>query len=145
MSKNKKKRSEKDIKRTRNKSFNIRFTEEEFEKVNDKILKSKLNRTDFILKCVEDKDVIIIENLTESIVEFRRQGVNINQMAKAINEYVSDLEALGYVHSGFKNNIEEFVFILRETRESNRKIIDLLYEIKEKEFELYADTEGNSV
>lgn len=135
MSKNKKKRSEKDIKRTRNKSFNIRFTEDEFEKVNEKILKSQLNRTDFILKCIEDKDIIIIENLTESIVEFRRQGININQIARALNEYVNDLEAKEYVYTNMENAVENFTIILYEAKESNKKVIDLLTEIKEKELE----------
>lgn len=135
MSKNKKKRSEKDIKRTRNKSFNIRFTEDEFEKVNEKILKSQLNRTDFILKCIEDKDIIIIENLTESIVEFRRQGININQIARALNEYVNDLEAKEYVYANMENAVENFTIILYEAKESNKKVIDLLTEIKEKELE----------
>ena len=135
MSKNKKKRSEKDIKRTRNKSFNIRFTEDEFEKVNEKILKSQLNRTDFILKCIEDKDIIIIENLTESIVEFRRQGININQIARALNEYVNDLEAKEYVYTNMGNAVENFTIILCEAKESNKKVIDLLTEIKEKELE----------
>ena len=133
MSKNNKKRNEKDIKRTRNKSFNLRFSEKEFELLNEKIKKSKLNRTDFILKCIENKDVIIIENLTETIVEIRKQGVNINQMARAINEYVIVLEQKRFIPLGLKNNIEAFISILYEVKESNKKIIDLLNEILEKE------------
>ena len=133
MSKNNKKRNEKDIKRTRNKSFNLRFSEKEFELLNEKIKKSKLNRTDFILKCIENKDVFIIENLTETIVEIRKQGVNINQMARAINEYVIGLEQKRFIPWGLKNNIETFISILYEVKESNKKIIDLLNEILEKE------------
>ncbi|MBQ4572006.1 MAG: plasmid mobilization relaxosome protein MobC [Clostridia bacterium] len=135
MSKNKKKRSEKDINRVRNKSFNLRLTEDEFKKVSEKILKSKLNRTDFILKCIEDKDVIIIENLTETIIEIRRQGININQIARALNEYVNDLETKEYVYTNMENAIENFTIILYEAKESNKKVIDLLCEIKEKELE----------
>ncbi len=133
MSKNNKKRNEKDIKRTRNKSFNLRFSEKEFEELNKKIKKSKLNRTDFILKCIENKDIIVIENLTETIVEIRKQGVNINQMARAINEYVIGLEQKRFIPWSLKNNIETFISILCEVKESNKKIIDLLNEILEKE------------
>lgn len=133
MKDSKKSKQKKDVNRTRNKSFNLRFSEKEFEELNKKIIKSKLNRTDFILKCIENKDIIVIENLTETIVEIRKQGVNINQMARAINEYVIGLEQKKFIPWSLKNNIETFISILCEVKESNKKIIDLLNEILEKE------------
>ncbi len=133
MKDSKKSKQKKDVNRTRNKSFNLRFSEKEFEELNKKIKKSKLNRTDFILKCIENKDIIVIENLTETIVEIRKQGVNINQMARAINEYVIGLEQKRFIPWSLKNNIETFISILCEVKESNKKIIDLLNKILEKE------------
>lgn len=133
MKDSKKSKQKKDVNRTRNKSFNLRFSEKEFEELNEKIKKSKLNRTDFILKCIENKDIIVIENLTKTIVEIRKQGVNINQIARAINEYVIGLEQKRFIPWGLKNNIETFISILYEVKESNRQIIDTLNEILEKE------------
>lgn len=121
------------VKRSRNKSFNLRFTEEEFTEVNEKIEKSKLNRTDFILKCIRKKNIIVIDDLTAALVEIRKQGVNINQMARAINQYKLDLKIFGLTTYGIEDELKTFSSELEKIQNENIKILEMLNKILEKE------------
>ena len=75
-----------DQKRTRNKQIILRSTEKEYELIQKKVEKSKLKQNDFLLKSALQKDIIVIEGLQELLLELIREGKNLNQIAKALNQ-----------------------------------------------------------
>ena len=75
-----------DQKRTRNKQIILRTTEKEYELIQKKVEKSKLKQNDFLLKSALQKDIIVIEGLQKLLLELIREGKNLNQIAKALNQ-----------------------------------------------------------
>lgn len=130
--KEKKKRNWDSVKRERNKIFNMRLSDEEFEEVEEKIAKSKLKRTDFFLKSVRNTDVVVIENLNETRKEFQKQGANINQIAKALNGYYLQLKQYGLETYGIEEDFQKFYSEVLKLREENKKTIEMLDEISER-------------
>ena len=59
--------------------FSFRVSEEEKLKIDKKIEKSKLK------KSVLEKEIVIIEDFKEFFIELKKQGTNINQIARALN------------------------------------------------------------
>ena len=75
-----------DQKRTRNKQIILRSTEKEYELIQKKVEKSKLKQNDFLLKSALQKDIIVIDGLQELLLELIREGKNLNQIAKSLNQ-----------------------------------------------------------
>jgi len=75
-----------DQKRTRNKQIILRSTEKEYEIIQKKIVKSKLKQNDYLLKSALQKDIIVIDGLKELLLELIREGKNLNQISKALNQ-----------------------------------------------------------
>ncbi len=71
--------------RIRNKEFLIRFTPEEFDELNYFVKKSGKTRADFFLDLIRTDRIVVIDDLTKTWVELQKQGININQIAKAIH------------------------------------------------------------
>ena len=65
--------------------FSFRVSEEEKLKIDKKIEKSKLKKSDFLRKTVLEKEIVIIEDFKEFFIELKKQGTNINQIARALN------------------------------------------------------------
>ena len=117
------------VNRTRNKTMNLRFTPEELYEMNEKISKSRMSKTDFVLKCIRNQDVIIVEDLSEAMTEFRRQGVNLNQIAKSLNEYAVGLSKYGVQMNNENGTWRAITMELETLREENLKTQELLKEI----------------
>jgi len=81
-----------DQKRTRNKQIILRSTEKEYELIQKKVEKSKLKQNDFLLKSALQKDIIVIDGLKELLLELIREGKNLNQIAKALNQNLKQNE-----------------------------------------------------
>ena len=73
--------------RQRNKSFTIRLTADEHSKILDSINRSKIaSQREFFLAMLNSKPIIVISCLPEVLIELKRQGTNLNQIAKVLNE-----------------------------------------------------------
>ena len=71
----------------RNKAITLRMTPEEYERVHKKIvIASKRNQTDFFLALLDKKPIIVIEDLRPVLQELKRQGNNLNQITRKLNE-----------------------------------------------------------
>jgi len=71
----------------RNKAMTLRMTPEEYEKVSKKIaIANKKNQTDFFLALLDKKPIIVIEDLCPILHELKRQGNNLNQITRKLNE-----------------------------------------------------------
>lgn len=73
-------------KQNKNRHFNFRVNEKEYNKIKSKIEKSKLNTSEYLLRTAMDKDIIVISGLEEIIIQLRRIGNNINQLTKLSNQ-----------------------------------------------------------
>ena len=73
--------------RTRNKQMVLRFTDKEYytiKKVMDTA--QKKSQSDFILDCIQNKPTIDMDILRQILVELKRQGNNLNQIAGSVNQ-----------------------------------------------------------
>ena len=73
-------------KQNKNKHFNFRVNEKEYNVIKTKIEKSKLNTSKYLLRTAMDKDIIVIDGLEEIIKQLRKIGNNINQLTKLSNQ-----------------------------------------------------------
>lgn len=73
------------VNRTRNKEVKFRLTEKELENLNEKISKSKMSKQKFFEKLIDEKEILVIEDLPKLILELNRIGINLNQLTKKIN------------------------------------------------------------
>jgi uncharacterized protein (DUF1778 family) len=81
--------------RTKPRSIAFRVTEEQHKMINEKAKNSNLSKTDFIIKCCFDKEIIIVNDVRELMKELHAVGRNLNQLttrAKLMNLEVVDLK-----------------------------------------------------
>ena len=72
---------------TRNKAITLRMTQEEFDFFQKQMQTSKQKtQTDFFLAVLRKKPIIVIEDLRPMLQELKRQGNNLNQVARKLNE-----------------------------------------------------------
>lgn len=73
-------------KRTRNKQIWLAFTASEAAKFDGEYLKTRYrSRADFILALLDSKPVVVVESLTATLVELKRQGNNLNQIVRLLH------------------------------------------------------------
>jgi uncharacterized protein (DUF1778 family) len=97
--------------RTRTRQIVLRFTDKEYEKVTKQMaLANKKSRSDFILDCIDKKPTLDMTVLRETLVELKRQGNNLNQIARSVNQgvRVSDevCSLLNECHATYKQIID---------------------------------------
>jgi len=64
------------------------MTQEEFDFFRSQIDRAKpKNQTDFFLAVLRKKAIIVIEDLRPMLQELKRQGNNLNQIARKLNEH----------------------------------------------------------
>lgn len=73
-------------KRQRNKALTIRFTEDELAYFKQQQHKSKIeNQSEFLLALLKSEPIVVVEELRTVTAELRRQGTNLNQIARYLN------------------------------------------------------------
>jgi hypothetical protein len=88
--------------------FSFRVSEEEKIKIDKKIEKSKLKKSDFLRKMVLGKEIIVVDGLKELAMELNRIGNNINQISKAVNQgKVNDTGELSKLKESYEKAFDE--------------------------------------
>ncbi len=72
--------------RKREKQIKFYVNEKEYDQIKKKVEKSKLNQQEYLIKSALNKKIIVIDGLKEILLELSREGNNLNQIAKKINE-----------------------------------------------------------
>lgn len=91
--------------KSRPKQLSFRVSEKEWELLQQKISESGKTQQDFILSCVLGKEITNTDGIKEIVPELKRQGANLNQLMKKLNErgfidYKKELpETLGEVRA----------------------------------------------
>jgi len=70
----------------RNVQVNFRMTEEEFEVLREKVEQSGMSQREFLCRCALDKVILNVDSLKVIVPEMKKQGSNLNQIAKRLNE-----------------------------------------------------------
>lgn len=99
--------------RKRNNQLKIYLSDEEYQSFIRQVENSNLTQTDFFIRCVTKKKIIVIDGLKETLTELKRIGVNINQLSKNLNTGI------------FQNADKE----LKEIKQEFAKLTDYLIEI----------------
>ena len=69
-------------KRKRPFAYTFRATAEEKEMIDSKLQASGLTMTEFIIRSITDKPVVVIDGGNEMLAELKRQGNNLNQAVR---------------------------------------------------------------
>lgn len=72
--------------KSRPKQLSFRVNEQEWELLQQKISESGKTQQDFILSCVLGKEITNTDGIKEIVPELKRQGANLNQLVKKLNE-----------------------------------------------------------
>ena len=72
--------------RKREKQIKFYVNEKEYDQIKKKVKKSKLKQQEYLIKSELNKKIIVIDGLKEILLELSREGNNLNQIAKKINE-----------------------------------------------------------
>lgn len=72
--------------RTKDKQVKFWVDETELEQIKKKVKKSKLNQSDYLLRSALDKNIIVVDGLKEILIELSREGNNLNQISRALNQ-----------------------------------------------------------
>ena len=72
--------------RKREKQIKFYVNEKEYDQIKKKVKKSKLKQQEYLIKSALNKKIIVIDGLKEMLLELSREGNNLNQIAKKINE-----------------------------------------------------------
>ena len=73
------------VNRRRNITLTVRLTEEEKAHIVDMAKKANLSRTDYIVELSKLVPIVVPENVKPLLIELRRIGNNINQIATRAN------------------------------------------------------------
>ena len=74
------------IKRTRSVQIKFRMSGEEAEIFQSQIEKSGISQQEYLLKCALNKSITNTDGVKELLPELKRQGANLNQLTKKLNE-----------------------------------------------------------
>ena len=72
--------------RARPKQVKFWASEKELEQIKKKVKKSKLTQPEYLLRSALDKNILVVDGLKEILLELSREGNNLNQIAKALNQ-----------------------------------------------------------
>ena len=72
----------KTAKRNRPITYSFRVSERERRIIDEKVKTSGLSRTDFLIRALTDKPVVVFERSGEILQELKRQGNNLNQAVR---------------------------------------------------------------
>ena len=73
-------------KRTRPRQVKFWVTEDELEKINKQVKKSKLTKQEYLLRSALNKKITVILGLKEILLELSREGNNFRAISKELKE-----------------------------------------------------------
>ena len=82
--------------RARSNQVSFRLSDKEYALLQKKLAASGLSLTEFFIETIRGKEIIIISDFLPLLGELKRQGVNLNQLARRVNQFspVSEREIL---------------------------------------------------
>ena len=100
------------MKRTRSHQVSFRLSDKEYALLQTKLAASEMSLTEFFIETIRGKEIIIISDFLPLLGELKRQGVNLNQLVRRVNQFSPVTE-------------KEILTTLQECQTTYRKLIDL--------------------
>lgn len=100
------------MKRTRSHQVSFRLNDKEYALLQSKLAASGKSLTEFFIETISKGKVIIISDFIPLLSEIKRQGVNLNQLARRANQFSPMTE-------------QEIITTLQQCQNSYRKLIEL--------------------
>ena len=75
------------MKRTRSHQVSFRLNDKEFALLQGKLTASGKSLTEFFIETISKGKVIVINDFIPLLLELKRQGVNLNQLTRRINQF----------------------------------------------------------
>ena len=97
--------------RTRNKSIPIRVTEKELKAIDEAAKKAKKNRTEYLISAALGKEITVINDLRELLVQLKRIGNNLNQLTRKANAHEVEVVDLTETNNAM-GDIYQALFLL---------------------------------
>ena len=84
------------MKRTRSHQVSFRLNDKEYALLQGKLAASGKSLTEFFIETISKGKVIVINDFVPLLSEMKRQGVNLNQLVRRVNQFspVSEQEIL---------------------------------------------------
>ena len=98
--------------RARSNQVSFRLSDKEYALLQKKLTASGLSLTEFFIETIRGKEIIIISDFLPLLGELKRQGVNLNQLVRRVNQFSPVAE-------------KEILTTLQECQTTYRKLIDL--------------------
>ena len=100
------------LKRTRSHQVSFRLNDKEYALLQRKLAASGKSLTEFFIETISKGKVIVISDYIPLLSELKRQGVNLNQLTRRINQFSPTTE-------------REIMSTLQQCQNSYRKLIEL--------------------
>ena len=100
------------VKRNRARQVSFRLSDKEYALLQKKLSASQLSLTEFFIETISKGKVIVISDFVPLQPELKRQGVNLNQLARRANQFSPLTE-------------REVIFALQECQNTYRKLYAL--------------------
>ena len=100
------------MKRTRSHQVSFRLSDKEYALLQRKLAASGMSLTEFFIESIRRKKIIIISDFLPLLGELKRQGVNLNQLVRRVNQFSPVAE-------------KEIKTTLQECQTLYRKLIEL--------------------
>ena len=75
--------------RKRSHQVSFRLSDDEFQILQYKLSRSKMNKTNFFIFAIRNQKIIVVEDYVPILAELKRQGNNLNQIAHHLNQYIN--------------------------------------------------------
>ena len=100
------------MKRTRSHQVSFRLTEKEYALLQRKLAASGMSLTEFFIETISKGKVIVINDFIPLLSELKRQGVNLNQLARRANQFSPMTE-------------QEIITTLQQCQNTYRRLFEL--------------------
>ena len=67
------------------KRLNCRVSEDEYKRFEKKVEKSKMTKSEIMRKAILEKEIIVIDDIKELVLEMKAIGINLNQLTRKVN------------------------------------------------------------
>lgn len=81
-------------KRTRPRQVKFWVTDEEFEKINEQVTKSKVTKQEYLLRAALNKKITVIPGLKAILLELSKEGNNLKLLCKELQKGNVDMEEI---------------------------------------------------
>ncbi len=91
--------------RKRKHSLGIWLDEKELTQLKNRISKTNFKQSEYIRRCLLNKNITVVPGIRELIIELKRIGTNLNQLTRSVN--TGALTVLGDNFKDIKKDLKE--------------------------------------